>query len=166
MLEEPLQLFGFPVLSFRFPVSGFQFQVSGSRFAIDHSLFTFDHSRFTIHDSRFTPPTMANKKPSNNNLLYQYMGFTMQLLAGLALAVYAGFWADRWIKPGIPVLIWLLPRLTIHVSRFTIHVSHPPPWPIKNQAIITYYTNIWGLQCNCWQAWPWQCMQVFGPTGG
>jgi|GEM_PF-515102 len=113
MLEEPLQLFGFPVLSFRFPVSGFQFQVSGSRFAIDHSLFTFDHSRFTIHDSRFTPPTMANKKPSNNNLLYQYMGFTMQLLAGLALAVYAGFWADRWIIPGIPVLIWLLPLLVI-----------------------------------------------------
>ncbi len=56
---------------------------------------------------------MANKKVSNNRLLYQYMGFAFQLLAGLALAVYAGFWADRWIKPGIPVFIWLLPLLVI-----------------------------------------------------
>ncbi len=56
---------------------------------------------------------MALKQPSNNNLLYQYMGFTFQLLAGIGLAVYAGFWADKWIKPGIPVFIWLLPLLVI-----------------------------------------------------
>jgi len=56
---------------------------------------------------------MPNKKESNNTLLYQYLGLTAQLLAALALAAYAGFWADRWMKPGIPVLVWLLPLLVI-----------------------------------------------------
>ncbi len=51
--------------------------------------------------------------PRNNNLLYQYAGFAFQLLAGLGMAVFAGLWLDRWIKPGIPVFIWLLPLLVI-----------------------------------------------------
>jgi Na+/glutamate symporter len=56
---------------------------------------------------------MPNEKPSNNNLLYQYMGFAFQFMAGIGLAVYAGFWLDKWIKPGIPVFIWLLPLAVI-----------------------------------------------------
>lgn len=56
---------------------------------------------------------MNEKKPQNNNLLYQYMGFAFQLMAGLALAVFIGFNLDKWVKPGIPVFIWVLPLLVL-----------------------------------------------------
>jgi hypothetical protein len=56
---------------------------------------------------------MPAKKPPDNSLLYQYMGFAFQLMAGLALAVFIGFKLDKWIKPGIPVFIWLLPLLVL-----------------------------------------------------
>ena len=65
---------------------------------------------FTIHVSRFT---IMDKQPSNNNLLYRYMGFAFQVMAGLALGVFAGHALDKWIKPGIPIFIWLLPLLVI-----------------------------------------------------
>jgi len=56
---------------------------------------------------------MNEKKPQNNNLLYQYMGFAFQLMAGLALAVFIGLKLDKWVKPGIPVFIWVLPLLVL-----------------------------------------------------
>lgn len=56
---------------------------------------------------------MNEKKPQNNSLLYQYMGFAFQLMAGLALAVFAGLKLDKWIKPGIPIFIWVLPLLVL-----------------------------------------------------
>jgi len=59
---------------------------------------------------------MNEKKPQNNNLLYQYAGFAFQLLAGLGIAVFIGIKLDGWIKPGIPVFVWLLPLLVIIVT--------------------------------------------------
>jgi hypothetical protein len=56
---------------------------------------------------------MNEKKPQNNKLLYQYAGFAFQLMAGLAIAVFAGLKLDKWIKPGIPVFTWLLPLLVL-----------------------------------------------------
>jgi hypothetical protein len=41
------------------------------------------------------------------------MGFAFQVMAGLALAVFIGLRLDKWIKPGIPVFIWLLPLLVL-----------------------------------------------------
>lgn len=56
---------------------------------------------------------MNEKQRRNNSLLYQYLGFTFQLMAILAIAVFGGLWLDRWIKPGMPVFVWLLPLLAI-----------------------------------------------------
>ena len=56
---------------------------------------------------------MNEKEPRNNNLLYQYMGFAFQLMAALAVAVFVGLKLDKWIKPGIPVFIWVLPLLVL-----------------------------------------------------
>jgi len=43
----------------------------------------------------------------------QYAGLAFQMMAGLGLAVYIGYEADKWIKWRIPVFIWLLPLVTI-----------------------------------------------------
>lgn len=56
---------------------------------------------------------MNEKKPQNNNLLYRYAGLAFQLMASLAIGVYGGYWLDKWIKPGIPVFIWVLPLLIL-----------------------------------------------------
>jgi len=56
---------------------------------------------------------MDEKKPQKNNLLLQYSGLAFQLMAALAIGVFAGFKLDKWIKPGIPVFIWLLPLLIL-----------------------------------------------------
>jgi hypothetical protein len=59
---------------------------------------------------------MNEKKPPNNKLLYQYAGFAFQLLASLGIAIFAGLKLDGWIKPGIPVFVWLLPLLVIIIT--------------------------------------------------
>ena len=41
------------------------------------------------------------------------MGFAFQVMAGLALGVFAGHALDKWIKPSIPIFIWLLPLMVI-----------------------------------------------------
>jgi F0F1-type ATP synthase assembly protein I len=52
-------------------------------------------------------------KRSSNKLLMQYAGLAAQLAAGLLLMVYLGIWLDKWIRPGIPVFIWLLPLFLV-----------------------------------------------------
>jgi F0F1-type ATP synthase assembly protein I len=54
-----------------------------------------------------------DKQPSNNNLLYKYMGFAFQVLAGLGLGAFVGYELDKWIKPSVPIFVWLLPLLVI-----------------------------------------------------
>lgn len=53
------------------------------------------------------------KKERNNQLLLRYAGLGTQLLAAIALAVYGGLKLDEWIKPGMTLLVWLLPLLMI-----------------------------------------------------
>lgn len=36
-----------------------------------------------------------------------------QFLVAIAIAVYAGMQLDKWIKPGMPLAVWLLPLLII-----------------------------------------------------
>lgn len=53
-------------------------------------------------------------RPSQNNrLLWLYAGFAFQLLAALAIGVYVGLKLDARLKPGMPLLVWLLPLLII-----------------------------------------------------
>lgn len=56
---------------------------------------------------------MQQEKPKNNSLVLRYMGFAFQLMASLAVAVFGGLKLDKWIKPGIPVFIWVLPLLVL-----------------------------------------------------
>ena len=58
---------------------------------------------------------MNNPKssPKNNSLLLKYAGLTMQMLVGLALAVYVGLKLDEWLHFKTPLLVWILPLLVI-----------------------------------------------------
>ncbi|RXK80576.1 hypothetical protein [Filimonas effusa] len=60
---------------------------------------------------------MKEKSPlpnnSGNRLLWLYLGFAFQALISLGLAVYAGIWLDKHIKPGFPLLVWVLPLAII-----------------------------------------------------
>jgi len=54
-----------------------------------------------------------DKKPKNKNLLSQYLSFAWQLIAGIAIFVYVGMLADKWIKTKTPLLVWIFPLLVI-----------------------------------------------------
>jgi uncharacterized membrane protein YjgN (DUF898 family) len=59
---------------------------------------------------------MSNQKsaPQNSNrLLMKYAGLTMQIMVGLALAVFAGLKLDEWFSFKTPLLVWILPLLII-----------------------------------------------------
>jgi hypothetical protein len=49
----------------------------------------------------------------NNNYLWKYAGMATQFLVAIAIAVYGGMQLDKWIKPGMPLAVWLLPLLFI-----------------------------------------------------
>lgn len=50
---------------------------------------------------------------STNNFLVRYAGLGMQLLVLLALAVWAGYKMDRWMKIPLPLFVWLLPFIAL-----------------------------------------------------
>ena len=54
-----------------------------------------------------------DKQPKNNSLLREYLSFAWQLIAGIAIFVYVGMLADRWIKTKTPLLVWIFPLLVI-----------------------------------------------------
>ena len=58
-----------------------------------------------------TDPDPKEQRP--NKLLMQYAGLAAQLAAGLLLTVWLGNLADKWLRFGIPVFIWLLPLLLL-----------------------------------------------------
>jgi hypothetical protein len=49
----------------------------------------------------------------NKNILWKYAGMATQFLVAIAIAVYGGIQLDKWIKPGMPLAVWLLPLLII-----------------------------------------------------
>ena len=56
---------------------------------------------------------MKEKRPQNNRLLIQYAGMAAQLIVSLAIAVYIGVLADRWVKLSFPLFVWLLPLAVV-----------------------------------------------------
>jgi hypothetical protein len=50
---------------------------------------------------------------SNRQLIWQYIGLGSQLLISLGLAVALGYYADKKISLGFPLLVWLLPLLIL-----------------------------------------------------
>ncbi len=55
----------------------------------------------------------SQDKHSPNTLLMQYASLAGQLAVGLLLMVYLGSKLDNWVRPGIPVFIWLLPLFLV-----------------------------------------------------
>ncbi len=49
----------------------------------------------------------------DNKFLWKYAGMATQFLVAIAIAVYGGIELDKWIKPGMPLAVWLLPLLII-----------------------------------------------------
>lgn len=56
---------------------------------------------------------MKEKLRQNNRLIYQYLGLASQLIISLAIAVYAGVLADRWLKLQFPLFVWVLPLAVV-----------------------------------------------------
>lgn len=59
--------------------------------------------------------SQPKERKSNKNLLLRYAGLTMQIMVSLALALYAGYKADEWLRWETPVLVWVLPLVVIVV---------------------------------------------------
>lgn len=49
----------------------------------------------------------------DNKSLWKYAAMATQFLVAIAIAVYGGMQLDKWIKPGMPLAVWLLPLLFI-----------------------------------------------------
>ena len=56
---------------------------------------------------------MDKKPKTNKQFLLEYAGLSFQMLAMIGLAVYAGYWFDKWIKIEFRLFVWLLPLITI-----------------------------------------------------
>lgn len=56
---------------------------------------------------------MENKQKTNKQFLLQYAGFTFQFLAIIGVALYGGFYIDKWIKIQFALFVWLLPLIAI-----------------------------------------------------
>lgn len=50
---------------------------------------------------------------NDHNFLWRYAGMATQFLVAIAIALYGGMMLDEWIKPGLPLTVWLLPLLII-----------------------------------------------------
>ncbi len=61
-----------------------------------------------------------NSSPGNNRLLMKYAGLTVQVMIGLALAVFVGIKLDKWLSFKTPLFVWVLPLLVIIVMIWQI----------------------------------------------
>ncbi|MFN0080898.1 MAG: AtpZ/AtpI family protein [Ferruginibacter sp.] len=61
-----------------------------------------------------------HKKKTDNSLLWKYAGFATQLAVALALGVYLGIKADKWIGFKKPFLVWTLPLTIIAVLIYKV----------------------------------------------
>ncbi|MEO6836787.1 MAG: AtpZ/AtpI family protein [Ginsengibacter sp.] len=55
---------------------------------------------------------MKTRKETNNDLL-RYAGMGMQFLVSIALGIFIGLKADKWLNFSFPLLVWILPLLII-----------------------------------------------------
>lgn len=54
-----------------------------------------------------------NSRQESNKQLMKYAGLTMQFLVSIALGIFVGVKADKWLQFSFPLLVWLLPLLMI-----------------------------------------------------
>jgi len=56
---------------------------------------------------------MENKPKTNREFLLQYAGLTFQFFAIIGVALYGGYYLDKWIKIQFHLFVWLLPLIAI-----------------------------------------------------
>jgi hypothetical protein len=56
---------------------------------------------------------MQKTTNSSKQTLLRYAGLTGQLIAGLGIAVFAGYKTDVWLSISFPLFVWLLPLLVL-----------------------------------------------------
>jgi hypothetical protein len=64
---------------------------------------------FTARKSWCMPKTTSNSRQT----VWRYAGLTGQLIAGLGIAVYAGYKIDAWLSISFPLFVWMLPLLVL-----------------------------------------------------
>jgi F0F1-type ATP synthase assembly protein I len=50
----------------------------------------------------------------------KYAGLTMQIIVGLAIAVFIGLKLDEWLHFTTPIFVWVLPLLVIVVMIYQV----------------------------------------------
>jgi hypothetical protein len=58
---------------------------------------------------------------NNNRELLRYAGLGTQIFVALGLAVFIGLKADKWLKFSRPLLVWLLPLLTLFGIFYSVY---------------------------------------------
>lgn len=53
------------------------------------------------------------QKNDSNKLLWKYTGLGFTFLAAIGISLFAGIKLDNYLKPGLPLLVWVLPLLFI-----------------------------------------------------
>ncbi|MEP6615273.1 MAG: AtpZ/AtpI family protein [Ginsengibacter sp.] len=54
---------------------------------------------------------MEPVKNNNNSQMWRYAGLASQFLVSIGIGVFIGVKLDQWMKPGLPVFVWVLPLL-------------------------------------------------------
>jgi hypothetical protein len=57
-----------------------------------------------------------HRQPDKKISWLRYISLGSQLMVALALAVWTGISADRWLGIVVPLLVWVLPLLVIAVT--------------------------------------------------
>jgi uncharacterized membrane protein len=57
----------------------------------------------------------SSQQPNKSNFkeIYRYASLGMQIFISIAIAVFIGYQADKWLSLRIPLLIWLLPLFMV-----------------------------------------------------
>ncbi|RYY38313.1 MAG: AtpZ/AtpI family protein [Chitinophagaceae bacterium] len=53
------------------------------------------------------------KSRSNSSELMRYAGLGAQFFVTIGLMVWLGYKADKWLRIPLPLLVWLLPLLSV-----------------------------------------------------
>ncbi|AYD46934.1 AtpZ/AtpI family protein [Arachidicoccus soli] len=52
-------------------------------------------------------------KNGNSNNYMRYIGLGIQLMSGVGLAIWLGYWIDEKVKWKLPIFIWVLPLIIL-----------------------------------------------------
>ncbi|MGF7230543.1 AtpZ/AtpI family protein [Arachidicoccus sp.] len=54
-----------------------------------------------------------SSKDNRSNNYMRYIGLGVQLMSGVGLAIWLGYWLDEKVKWKMPIFIWVLPLVIL-----------------------------------------------------